>query len=166
MYFNTDFVLGQRKKDANFSTVEAFKMAGQMWSKMSEKEKAPYVKCSDNDKVRFERQQAEREKKGFFTLEDKSKSTDPENQKLFKRKKSAAELEEESKELKPKRACSAYIYFATEFGAKTRKSNPELKITEVIVLAGKKWSEMSEAEKQPYVQKNVEDKVRQEKQQV
>jgi hypothetical protein len=46
---------------------------------MSEKEKAPYVKLSENDKARFERQQAERDKKGFFTLDDKSKSTDPEN---------------------------------------------------------------------------------------
>jgi hypothetical protein len=74
-------------------------------------------------------------------------------------------MEEESKELKPKRALSAYIYFATEFGEKTRKSKPEMKVTEVTVLAGKKWAEMSEAEKKPFVQKNLDDKVRQEKQQ-
>jgi hypothetical protein len=108
---------------------------------------------------------AEREKKGFFLLDDKSKSTDPANAKLFKSKRSASEGKEESKELKPKRAISAYIYFATEFGEKTRKSNPEMKITEVSVLAGKKWAEMSEAQKKPYVEKNLEDKVRQEKQQ-
>ena len=66
-----------------------------MWAKMSEKEKEPYVKLSEKDKARFERQNAEREKKGFFMLDDNSKSTDPENAKLFKRKKSAAEAEEE-----------------------------------------------------------------------
>jgi high mobility group protein B3 len=60
---------------------------------------------------------------------------------------------------------SAYIYFATEFGEKTRKSHPEMKITEVSVLAGKKWAEMSDAQKKPYISKNLEDKVRQEKQQ-
>ena len=112
---------------------------------MSEKEKEPFLKLSDKDKARFEKQQAEREKKGFFTLDDNSKSTDPENAKLFKRKKSAAELEEESKELKPKRPVSAYIFFATDFSEKTRKSHPEMKITEVTVLAGKKWGEMSDA---------------------
>jgi HMG (high mobility group) box len=38
-----------------------------------------------------------------------------------------------------------------------------MKVTEVTVLAGKKWAEMSEAEKKPFVQKNLDDKVRQEK---
>ena len=94
-----------------------------MWAKMSEKEKEPYVKLSEKDKARFERQNAERAKKGFFMLDDNSKSTDPENAKLFKRKKSAAEVEEESKELKPKRPVSAYIYFSTDFGEKMRKSH-------------------------------------------
>ena len=136
-----------------------------MWAKMSEKEKEPYVKLSEKDKARFERQNAEREKKGFFMLDDNTKSTDPENAKLFKRKKSAVEAEEESKELKPKRPVSAYIYFSTDFSEKMRKSHPEMKITEVSVLAGKKWNELTEAEKKPYIQKNVQDKARQENQQ-
>ena len=52
---------------------------------------------------------------GYFMLDDKSKSTDPSNAKLFKKRKSAeSDNEEESKELKPKRACSSYIFFATE----------------------------------------------------
>ena len=46
---------------------------------MSEKDKTAYSKLAENDKTRYERQVAEREKKGFFTLDDKSKSTDPEN---------------------------------------------------------------------------------------
>jgi len=112
---------------------------------MTEKDKTPFAKLAENDKARYERQMAEREKKGYFLLDDKSKSTDPENAKLFKSKRTASEGKEESKELKPKRAISAYIYFASEFGEMTRKSNPDLKITEVSVLAGKKWAEMSEA---------------------
>ena len=120
---------------------------------------------SEKDKTRYERQLSEREKKGFFTLEDKSKSTDPENAKLFKKKKSTSDTEEEVKELKPKRAVSAYIYFATEFNEKTRKEKPELKITEISVLAGKKWGQMSDAEKRPYLEKHEQDKARQEKQQ-
>ncbi len=106
---------------------------------------------AEKDKARFDRQQAELEKKGYFTLDDNSKSTDPENAKLFKRKKSVDELEEESKELKPKRPVSAYIFFATEFNEKTRKSHPEMKLTQITQLAGKRWSEMTEAEKKPYL---------------
>jgi len=131
---------------------------------MTENDKAPYVKMSDGDKTRYERQLTEREKKGYFTLDNKTKSTDPENAKLFKKKKSSSEPEEEAKELKPKRAISAYIYFASDFSEKTRKAKPELKITEISVLAGKKWSEMSDAEKKPFVEMNEQDKARQEKQ--
>jgi hypothetical protein len=132
---------------------------------MTEKDKAPYVKMSEDDKGRKERQENELEKKGYFTLDNKTKSTDPENAKLFKKKKSASETEEEAKELKPKRAISAYIYFATDFGETTRKAHPEMKITEISVLAGKKWGEMSDAEKKPFAMKNEQDKARQEKQQ-
>jgi hypothetical protein len=70
---------------------------------------------SDEDRARHDRQVAEREKMGYFMLDDKSKSTDLSNAKLFKKRKSAeSDNEEESKELKPKRACSSYIFFATE----------------------------------------------------
>ena len=51
---------------------------------MSEKEKAPFEKMAQDDKVRYEKQVAEREKKGYFLMSDKTKSTDPENAKLFK----------------------------------------------------------------------------------
>jgi len=52
---------------------------------------------------------------GYFMLDDKSKSTDVSNAKLFKKRKSAeSDNEEESKELRPKRACSSYIFFVTE----------------------------------------------------
>jgi len=84
---------------------------------MSDEEKAVYEKMAEADKVRHEKQVAEREKKGYFILEDKSKSTDPQNAKLFKPKKEkkGADEEEEVKELQPKRAVSAYIYFSNEY---------------------------------------------------
>ena len=63
---------------------------------MSDGEKAVYEKMADADKVRHEKQVAEREKKGFFLLEDKSKSTDPQNAKLFKPKKAKHRAHEPS----------------------------------------------------------------------
>jgi len=44
---------------------------------MSERERAPFEKMAEDDKVRYEKQSAERERKGYFTMPDKSKSTDP-----------------------------------------------------------------------------------------
>ena len=160
LFFNTEFVLAERKKNPACTTTEAFKMAGQKWAQMSDTDKAPYVQMSEKDKLRFDRQLSERDKKGYFLLEDKSKSTDPANAKLFKKKKAASDTEEEAKELKPKRAISAYIYFATEFSEKTRKARPDLKMTQISVLAGTKWSEMSDVEKKPYIEKNEQDKAR------
>ena len=68
---------------------------------MTDDQKAPYEKMAETDKVRFEKQMAEREKKGYFILDDKSKSTDPQNAKLFKPKKvkESQSDEEEVKEL-------------------------------------------------------------------
>ena len=44
---------------------------------MSEQQKAPFVKKAAEDKIRLERQVEELRTKGYYTLLDKSKSTDP-----------------------------------------------------------------------------------------
>lgn len=88
MFFNTSFVKQARDADPELKNADAFKLAGEKWKEMSEKEKAKFEKMAEDDKVRYEKQVAEREKKGFFLLDDKTKSTDPANAKLFKQKKS------------------------------------------------------------------------------
>ena len=73
---------------------EAFALAAELWATTSEKEKAPYIKLAEEDKKRFDRQVEELKKKGYYTLEDGSKSTDPANASLLQRKKSKATAEE------------------------------------------------------------------------
>ena len=64
------------------------------------------------DKIRHENQMVEREKKGYFLLPDKSKSTDEKNAALFKVKKSKDDSDdEESKVNKPKRPNGSYNFF-------------------------------------------------------
>ncbi len=77
---------------------------------MSEKDKEPYTKKSEADKVRYEKQVADNLKQGWFKLADGTKSTDPENAKLFKAKKSKGDQndDEEPSVRQPKRAASAY----------------------------------------------------------
>ena len=41
---------------------------------MSDKEKAPFLKMAEDDKVRHEKEVAEREKKGYFLMPDKKSS--------------------------------------------------------------------------------------------
>ncbi len=153
MFFNTSFVKKAREQDPELKNSDAFKLAGQKWKEMSDVEKAVFEKMADADKVRHEKQVAEREKKGFFLLEDKSKSTDPQNAKLFKPKKAkqAIDEEEEAKELQPKRAISAYIYFSNEYREELLKGNPDYPQKEIMAAAGKKWSEMDESHKAKYL---------------
>ena len=93
MFFNSIFVKTAREKDPELKNSDAFKLAGQKWKEMSDGEKAEYDKMADADKVRYEKQVAEREKKGYFILDDKSKSTDLRNAKLFKKAKQSDEEE-------------------------------------------------------------------------
>lgn len=44
MYFNMEFFLAERKRNPNCSNSDAFKLAGQKWSTMTEKDKAPFAK--------------------------------------------------------------------------------------------------------------------------
>jgi hypothetical protein len=121
---------------------------------------------AEDDKVRYEKQCAEKEKKGYFLLADKTKSTDPDNAKLFKKKvkKGSEDEEEQAKELQPKRANSAYIFFSNEHREELLKKNPDYPQKEIMSAAGKRWGEMDEAEKKKYNDMNAKDKLRQEKQ--
>ena len=48
---------------------------------------------------------------------------------------------------------------------KLRQQHPDVKHTDLMVMAGKRWNEMLPAEKKPYDDMNAQDKLRQEKQQ-
>jgi hypothetical protein len=67
-------------------------------------------------------------------MSDNTKSTDPENAKLFKKSEN-----EEDEILKPKRVTSAYIYFVTSYIEQMRTSNSDKKQTELVSMAGLKW---------------------------
>ena len=76
MYFMKDLVASTMKELGTQKIVDAAKFLGQKWSTMSVEEKKPYVDKSEADKVRFNNQTSELKSKGYFTLEDGTKSTD------------------------------------------------------------------------------------------
>jgi len=74
-------------KAEGFEQKEVFGEAGKRWKALSEEAKAPWDALATAEKVRELERKAEVEKKGFFLMEDGTKSTDPANAKLFKVKK-------------------------------------------------------------------------------
>ena len=86
-FFNQQYIKNLRENDATITQTEGFKLAGTKWGTMSEKEKTPFDKLAADDRVRFEKQTKELETKGFFKMEDGTKSTDPANSHLAKKEK-------------------------------------------------------------------------------
>jgi hypothetical protein len=64
------------RKEKNFSVVDAMRAAGTAWNAMQEADKDKYLRMAAKDAERFKAQHEELKEKGFFLLEDGSKSTD------------------------------------------------------------------------------------------
>lgn len=83
--------------------------------------------------MRYEKQVAEKKEKGYFTLDDLSKSTDISNFKLFKKRIHAAaedeKPDEEVKDLQPKSVPSVYNFFCAAYFKMMRDEDPEAKMT-------------------------------------
>jgi len=61
---------------------------------------------------------------------------------------------------KPKRALSAFFYYAKDERPNVRSINPDFSVGEVAKELGRKWNELSESEKAPYEKSAEEDRAR------
>lgn len=88
---------------------------------MTDADKTRFNELADKDKVLYQKKVEHREKHGYFTFDDGSKSTDPKNadkvKKEAKIKSKVVNKEAESEEevVQPKRALSAYTLFMKDF---------------------------------------------------
>ena len=103
IFYNTD-ATAKLKEAEGISHMEAFKRAGAAWKDLSSKEKAKWEAMQKTDEERYAKQVAELEAKGYFML-DGVKSTDVP---VDPKKKYGPDV------VLPKRACSAYLFFAQE----------------------------------------------------
>lgn len=60
----------------------------------------------------------------------------------------------------PKRAKSSYNYYVEESMAKLRESNPDMKVSEIMKMAGEQWKNISAEDKAAFEEKASEDKLR------
>jgi hypothetical protein len=61
---------------------------------------------------------------------------------------------------KPKRALSAYMFFANEYRETVKEENPGLSFGEIGKKLGETWKAMSDESKKPYNDKAAQDKER------
>ena len=88
---------------------ESRSKASEIWKEMDEKAQKPYKDKYKEELKLYEMQKAEREKKGFFTMPDGTKSTDLKN--LYKVKAFKKCSDEDEAVLMPKKVTGAYGYF-------------------------------------------------------
>ena len=76
IFYTKERVPEIKKKNPSMKHTEAMSQAGADWNKLSEAQKKPYEDMNKEDAKRYEKQMAEFKKKGYFTLEDGTKSSD------------------------------------------------------------------------------------------
>eukprot|EP01120_Amphizonella_sp_Union-15-10_P013790 TRINITY_DN6497_c0_g1_i1.p1 TRINITY_DN6497_c0_g1~~TRINITY_DN6497_c0_g1_i1.p1 ORF type:complete len:343 (+),score=68.65 TRINITY_DN6497_c0_g1_i1:95-1123(+) len=94
-------------------------------------------------------------------LEQSPPTSEYKNQKKINLKKKA--LSSKFKQPQPKRAVSAYMVFCKDQRPVIRTENPKISITEISRKVANAWKELTDEEKEPYIQKALEDKIRYEK---
>lgn len=60
----------------------------------------------------------------------------------------------------PKRPLGGYFFYFKEHNARIREENPEFIQKAIVAKIAKDWKQLSEEEKQPYIEKSNEDKLR------
>ena len=136
-----------REESKEMKVTEASAKAAAIWKEMDEKAREPYIKAHADGMKDYEKKMAEREKKGYFTFEDGSKSTDPKNKDRVKQPKKSKgkkgeESESEDEKLMPKKVNSAYTIFIQEFKVPEGEDKKNL-----MTLAGAAWKKLSDEEK-------------------
>lgn len=132
----------------NASIGDIAKAMGVKWGKLSDSEKAPFVKKSDADKARYAKERAEYERSGKAAAWAASGAGGGN-----KRKKKDPNA--------PKRATTAYFFFMAEVRDETKKELGEkATIGDIAKAIGVKWGKLSDAQKAPYKKMNEKDKER------
>lgn len=143
LHFSKMKVKALKEATEGLTHKEATIECGALWNKMTDAQKAPFVELAEKDKARYaeEMKKFEAEHGGedmeFFGKKPK-KARDP-NQ--------------------PKRNLNSYMFYSPNM-VKELKEKSNMTHKEATVKAGEMWSQMTEADKQPFVDMAEADKAR------
>lgn len=131
-----------KAKHPDMKNTELLSEMGNLWRKVTEEEKGRYQKLADEDKLRYDRDMAAYIARGGAVFKRGGK----------KAKKASKEKDPKA----PKRALTAYFFFASDYRAKHANIPAKQQMTE----AGAAWGKMSAEEKKPYEELAAKDKKR------
>ncbi|KAI8097424.1 high mobility group box domain-containing protein [Halteromyces radiatus] len=76
-------------------------------------------------------------------------------------KQTAKKIEKRKKDpLAPKRPLSAYMFYSQVNRERVKKENPDITFGQIGKILGREWSELSDKEKDQYIEKAKKDKER------
>jgi hypothetical protein len=128
------------------------KIIGQNWKLMTDKAKEKYLKMSEEDKKRFDKETEQMTKLGYFINKDGVKSTSI----LPELKNFPADT------VMPIKSRSAFMFFNKANNEQMRKANPTLKLVEIMRKLAEVWNGMTEPQKKPFEDMAAKDKLRHE----
>lgn len=113
---------------------------------MSEKEKNKFHEMAEGDKKRH--------------AQEMESWTPPPGETKGRRARRARGAKKEKDPNKPKRALSAFFYYANEERTKVRTANPDFSVGEVAKELGRQWNELSSDTKAPFEKQASDDRAR------
>jgi len=116
------------------------------WKTMSDKEKEKFQEMSEEDRERYEGQVKDFPQEVIDAVTPR------------RRRRRTSKKERDPN--KPKRALSAFFYYAKDERPNVRSINPDFSVGEVAKELGRKWNELTEQEKSPYEKSAEEDRAR------
>jgi len=132
--------------DENVQFGEFAAQCSQRWKTMSDKEKEKFHEMSMEDKERYAEQMKD--------------YVPPPGMMPGGRRRRRRGMKKERDPNKPKRALSAFFYYAKDERPKVREIHPEYSVGEVAKELGRQWNELTDEQKAPYETSAESDRAR------
>lgn len=147
-FFQNEKRLVLKKENPEMSQKELVSKLGEMWRSLSEAQKKPYIDQERKDKARYMKEKEE------FKATNKNIPAPTKKDKKGKAKAATKG---------PKRAWPPFFFFQEQRREDLKKENPNLNHKEIVSKLGEEWRGFTEEEKQPFVDKSIQDQKRYDK---
>ena len=147
-FFQAEKRLQLKKENPGISQKDLVRKLGEMWRGLSDAQKKPYHDQEKIDKERYNKEKEELKDSGNIAPVSKKKS-----------KKGA------KKDLQtgPKRAWPPFFFFQKERREYLKEENPDLNHKQIVSKLGEEWRGFSEEDKQPFIERSLQDQRRYDK---
>lgn len=149
MYFCQEERPKLKAQNPTASIGELGKILGEKWKALDPSAKAPFEKLAAADQERYKADKVQYQQ--YLELNPPAPSSPAKGGKGSKKKKDPNA---------PKRPLAAFMFFSQQQRPAMKESNPAATIGDLGKLLGKKWNDMTDEQKKPYVMQAEEDKKR------